>query len=99
MFRIYENDMGGIVLHFEPNDGSQYMVHVIPDIDGGLLLASTYASKGLYRWIPDNDEVYCVDRKKNGYSTDYFTQNVLSWFKAKNAEGRSIAEIVLEKWS
>lgn len=82
-------------LHFEPDDGTCYQLHITPDRYGGVLIASTLGSKGLYRWFPEDGEIKILAHDGFG---PYFAKRVHQWLDSIFIDGQTVAEIAMDRW-
>ena len=74
------------------------MVHLIPDINGGVLLASTYGSKGLYRWNPLDEEVKIISAEHGPWFANHFHDWMNHIYINSGDGNRSVRELVLWRW-
>lgn len=93
--RIAKNTQDLILIDFEPNDGTCYQIYLTPDRFGGILIASTLGSKGLYRWFPDDGEVKIIS--SDGFG-EYFKIRIHEWLSLMKIDGESLPQIVEGRW-
>ena len=92
--RIHINTETALAVFFEPGDGTAYMVHMQEDVHGGVLIASTFGSKGLYRWFPDDGEVKIIHASHGKWFADHFD----TWMNQISIDGETISMIAERRW-
>jgi hypothetical protein len=91
---FYINTESALSFFFEPGDGTAYEVHMQEDIHGGVLIASTRGSKGLYRWFPEDGEVKIIYASHAAWFADHFD----AWMNQITLNGETISMIAEQRW-
>ena len=91
---IHINTETALAVSFQPGDGSRYYIHMQEDINGGVLIASTAASKGLYRWFPEDGEVQIIMASHAAWFADHFH----AWMNHFTVNGEPITHVAEARW-
>ena len=100
-FEVSYNTPDALAICFQPDDGSQYQLHLMKDAYGGVLIASTFASKGLYRWFPQKSEIKAISHIIDQFGNTgcvYFMKHLDGWMNMFKIGGFSISDIAKERW-
>ena len=91
---VWKNTEDVLVLYFQPGDGSAYQIHMQRDRYGGVLVASTFASPGLFRWFPGDGKIKII----HADCAEHFAEHFDGWMSKITIEGEYVPMLCDYRW-